>query len=182
MKKLKFLLFIPFLCAMQCDGEDPCGNPPPSNYVVNNTIISVENNATTFHVGDTIWINSVLNRNQSDVNTSHNLDLFDFDAKLSFNVNLLKTSSYNQDFSIVLNANHVVSDKGEVIANSFIMVQEGDNFVNRTGIKLLETGTFKINCFQIYSYRDNYDCTTRTDIGTTIMNADNENYYNFIVE
>lgn len=182
MKKLKFLLFIPFLCAMQCEPEGPCGGDPHINYVINNTIISVENNATVFHIGDTIWINSVVNKNQSDANSSQNVDLFDFDDKLSFNVNLLKTSSYNQDFPISLNESHIVSDKGVVFANTFIMVKEGDNFVNRTGIKLLETGHFKINCYEIYSYRDTYDCTTRTDIGTSIMNADNENYYNFIVE
>ncbi|RTY95078.1 hypothetical protein [Flavobacterium sp. GT3R68] len=182
MKKLKFLLFIPLLCAMQCEPEGPCGDNPTSNYVLHNNLISIETNGTTYHVGDTIWINAVVNKNQSDANSSQNINLFNFDNKLNFNVNLLKTSSYNQNFPISLNENHVVSDKGEVMANSFIMVKEGDNFVNRTGIKLLETGTFKINCAEISSYRDYYDCTTRTYIGTTISNADSENYYNFIVE
>lgn len=181
MKKLKFLFFIPLLCAMQCEPEDPCGNAPPSISIINNSIISVENNTVTYQVGDTIWINSVVNKDQIDVN-SKNVDLYTYDDKLNFEINLYKTSIYNQDLPIYLNQDYVVVDKGEMFYNSFIFVQEGDNYVNRTGIKLLETGNFRIRNSYINSHRLNYDCTVRAYIETKIINADNDNNYNFTVE
>lgn len=181
MKKLKFLFFIPLLCAMQCEPNDPCVNTPPNNYVINNSIISIENNAVTYQVGDTIWINSVVNKNQIDVN-SKNVDLYTYDDKLNFEINLYKTSSYNQDLPIYLNQDHIVVDKGEAFYSSLILVKENDNYVNRTGIKLLETGNFKIRNSYINSYRQNYDCTIRTEIESKIINADNDNNYNFTVE
>ena len=108
--------------------------------------------------------------------------MFNFDDNLSFEITLLKTSNYSQDFSIALNENHVVVNKGQVVSNSFILVKEGDNFVNKTGIKLLETGNFKIGNSEISSARENFGCNIITHIGTKIINSDAENYYNIIVE
>lgn len=182
MKKLKFLFFIPLLCAMQCEPNDPCGNRPPDNYVINDNLIAIENNSGIFQVGDTLWMNTVINKNQIDINSSKNLNLFNFDDKLYFEINLYKMSSYNQNLLIYLNQDHVVADKGEVQFNSFILVKEGDNYVNRVGIKLLESGSFKIQNSYINSYRQTYDCSIHTNIASKIINADTDNFYTIVVE
>ena len=86
-------------------------------------------------------------------------------------------------YLLAFNDEAVVSDKGQVILNGFILVQEGDNFVNRTGIKLLEAGNFRITDYDINSYNLEGKCNDpRSSIGTTISNANNGEYYEFNVE
>jgi len=183
MKILTYLMFIPFLSVGLCGGDDDECEGGRVNYIQNNSLVTVQANSNHFGVGDTLWINTIVNKNQFDITSNSEVNLFDIDKELSLGISYERASAYEQYFQINLNEDAVVSDKGQVIINNFILVQEGNNFVNRSGIKLLEAGNFRITDYDINSYKIDGRCSDpRSNIGTTISNANNGEFYEFSVE
>ena len=63
----------------------------------------------------------------------------------------------------------------------YVSLRPNDNFVNRTGIKLVESGSFNINVSDISSYGSG-GCNFSTQIQTKILNSDEYGNYNFNVQ
>lgn len=176
-------MFIPFLNVGMCGGTDDDCEGARVNYIENNNLVTVQANSNHFEIGDTLWINTIVNKNQFDITSNSTVNLFDIDKELSLEISYERASAYDQYFQINLNEEAIVSNKGQVIVNSFILVKEGDNFVNRSGIKLLETGNFRITDYDINSYNIESRCSDpRSNIGTRISNANNGEFYEFSVE
>jgi len=179
MKKLTFLLFIPLLCAMTCD-DDPCDDNV--NYIINYDLVKVENNQKNYSIGDTLWLDAVVSRNQILQNSSQSShDLFIKNETLSYNLNMFKSSNLGTDYQVYIDSDNLISIKGNAINNYFTLVKEDDTFVNKTGIKLTESGSFRINVNDISSYGSG-GCHLATQIQTRILNSDAEDYYNFNVQ
>lgn len=182
MKILSCLFFIPFLSVSMCGGEgDDCEGGKNYNFETDN-LITVQSASHTFQVGDTLWINSVVNKNQVDV-TGNAITIFDITDKLQFAPTYERVSAYGQYLQIQLGQEYLVPDKGALIYGTFILDKEGDNFVNRTGIKLLEAGNFRITANGLDSYKEDSKCSDpHVGIFTHISNADVEGSYLFSVE
>lgn len=152
MKKIALILFLfPFLLATQCDEDDrPCGR-----YVEwqKPNLISIENQQTTYTVGDVLWLSAIVDRNQDNGNAT--IDLFAFDTKLSYYIDLKKSSVYNTFFYLYLNDNTSVVEQGEAESNTVILTPENDTFKSKFGIKLLESGTYTLTVYNIASYNPN---------------------------
>lgn len=178
MKKLTFLLFIPIFCATTCD-DDPCDDNGYS--FINQDLIKIEGNQISYNVGDTLWLDAVVSRNQILQYNQSNYDLFSKNETLSYMLNMFKNSSLGNDYQVYINTENLISIKGKAENNYFTLTKEGDTFVNYTGIKLIESGNFRISVDDIYSYGSS-GCNSSVQIQTKILNSDEDNYYNFNVQ
>jgi len=179
MKKFTFLLFLPLFCATTCD-DDPCDDDGYS--FINQDLIKVEENQTSYSVGDTLWLDSVVSRNQNlPYNPQLQYDLFSKNESLSYYLNMVKSSNLGDDYQVNIDTENLISIKGNAEGNYFILVREDNNYVNKTGIKLTESGNFKINVNTISSY-GNSACNSSAQIQTRILNSDEDGNYNFNVE
>jgi hypothetical protein len=182
MKKLILLLALsPFLVAFQCDPEpDPCGN-----YIEFDkpNLVTVENPQATYVVGDVLWLSSTVNRTQVNPNTGNSIDLFESDDKLSYYIDLRKDSNYNGYYQIYLNENTTVVESGEVNWNNIILTKEGEQFKSKMGIKLLESGIYTINLYNVASYNpDRIGCNFTTYSMVTDFSEMDSNSFIFEVE
>lgn len=136
------------LLAMQCDPEDePCGNWINTQ---KNDLISIENLQTNYNLNDVIWLNASIARNEQLAGVVYNL--FETDEKFAYWIDLKKESVYNPNNYLSLNEQTTIVDKGEANSNQFILTKEGDSFSSRTGIRLLEPGTYTLSVYLIGSY------------------------------
>jgi hypothetical protein len=184
MKKISLLfLFIPLFMAFQCETGEPCN--------INNItkekqgLITVENLQVSYNVGDIIWLNSNLERIQNFDNTSETTDLFSYTLDYSFGIQFYKSSVYNSSIYLCLDENTTEITNGSLgsFCNLFVY-EKVDDFLNcRVGIKLLETGNYKIELSRIQTFRENgLNCEdTSINIDTSFSN-NNEQYFNFTVE
>ena len=93
MKKFVLILLSPLFLAFQCE-EEPC-----MREVIQQSkpeLITIENLQSTYNVGDILWLNSTLTRNQNFENTTEIVDLFSYELDFAFGVNFYKSSIYNQ--------------------------------------------------------------------------------------
>jgi len=178
MKKLTFLLFIPLFCATTCD-DDPCENNV--KYITNHDLIKVEENETIYNIGDTLWLNTTVSRIQMLQNGQSTYDLFNENQTFAYYLSMFKNSNLGNDYQVYLSSENLISIKGNAESNYFTLVKENDNFVNRTGIKLVESGSFNINVSDISSYGSG-GCNFSTQIQTKILNSDEYGNYNFNVQ
>ncbi|WP_296150978.1 hypothetical protein [uncultured Flavobacterium sp.] len=176
MKKLIFLLFIPVFCATTCD-DDPCDDNGYS--FVNYDLVKVKENQTSYAVGDTLWLDAVVSRNQILQYNQSNYDLFSKNETLSYFLNMFKNPSSGNG-QVFLNTENLISIKGKAENNHFTLTKEGNTFANKTGIKLTESGNFKISVDDISSYGSS-GCNSSVQIQTKILNSDEDNNFNFNV-
>jgi hypothetical protein len=182
MKKLVLLLsLIPFLFAFQCDPEpDPCGT-----YVEfqKQDLVTVENPQATYALGDVLWLFSTVDRTQVNPTTGNSIDLFESDEKLAYYIDLRKNSNYNGYYPIYLNENTTVVESGEVNWNNIILTKEGEQFKSKMGIKLLESGIYTINLYNVASYNpDRMGCNFTTYSMVTDFSGIESNLFTFEVE
>jgi len=180
MKKIGILLFMfPFLIATQCDEDDrPCGNYLE---LQKPNLISIENLQPAYAVGDVLWLSSTVDRNLNNGNTT--IDLFAFDTKLSYYIDLQKSSAYNNYFYLYLNENTSVVEQGEAESNTVILTPDNDTFKSKFGIKLLESGTYTLTVYNIASYNPNrVGCNFTTHSLVTDFSELESNTFSFAVQ
>ena len=91
MKKLILLLAtFPFLLATQCDPDDSPFGPFIDNH--KDDLITIENRQTEYSLNDVLWLTASVDRNQET--SDSNIDLFELDHKLYYDVVLKKESAY----------------------------------------------------------------------------------------
>ena len=150
MKKIILLLsIIPFLIAFQCDDDSKCGNFVEFE---NPDLITIDNPQEIYQLGDTLWLSSRVDRFQTNTNSNTVIDLYELDERLSYYIELKKASAFNGFNYINLNENSTVIDAGGAFYTTFILLKETDQFVSRTGIKLLESGSYTLNIYNVSSY------------------------------
>ncbi len=151
MKKIFLLLALsPFLLAMQCGEDDsPCGKfiefEKPD-------LVTIENQQTTYSVGDVLWLSASVDRIQTNPVTNSTYDLFQSDEKLLYYVDFRKASNYNGYYQLYLNENTTVVEHGEINWNNIILVKSGEQFKSKIGIKLLEPGSYTLYFYNVASY------------------------------
>lgn len=181
-KKIILLLsLIPFLFAFQCDPEpEPCGD-----YIefYKPDLITIENEQLTYTVGDVLWLSSIVNRTQVNPNTGNSIDLFESDEKLAYYIDFRKNSYYNGYYPIYLNENTTVVESGAVNWNNIILTKEGEQFKSKMGIKLLESGIYTINLYNVASYNPNrVGCNFTSYSMVTDFSGMDSNLFTFEVE
>ncbi|WP_396601245.1 hypothetical protein [Algibacter sp. R77976] len=183
------------LCAGLC-----CPEEDDYNYeyfeVLNDTIISIENDETVFQLNDTIFINTLIKNSQTTVDNETIIlsDLLDLDADpiLYNNLILYKETSFGTLAKIaVTNSNIIILDGlADNTYDELIEVKNMYNSVNfssKFGIKLLETGTYYLGTPNLdYSERVNITGSSGYDrqinIQSKIIDSDENGAYKFIVE
>jgi hypothetical protein len=182
MKKIIIIvLLFPFLIATQCE-EEPC--LPIIKQRNKPNLITVENLQSTYNVGDILWINSTLERNQAFDNPNETIDLFDYPLDFEFGLQFYKLSVYNPEIYLCLNENTTVITNGSLnTCNLFVYEKIANTLKCRIGIKLLEPGNYKISIFNIATFRNSgLTCDDQgLDIYTTFSN-DNLQNINFTVQ
>ncbi|HRZ31038.1 MAG TPA: hypothetical protein P5335_05965 [Flavobacterium sp.] len=182
MKKIVFLFaLIPFLFAFQCDPEPgPCGEFIEFE---KSDLITIENQQTTYQVGDLIWLSSIVDRFQVNPITEASYDLFSSDQKLAYSLEFSKTSLYNGSIYLNINENTTVIEEGELDWNTIVLTKNDTQFKSKIGIKLLEPGTFTLNIYNIGSFNpDRVGCNFTTYSMKTDFNGIESNLFTFEVE
>ena len=181
-----------FMCASTCSRD--CGGEgfTPQYQVENNTIIQIENNTSTFNLGATIYIITVVENNQTTTDNQQ-ITISDFHNynTLDYNIALYKETNYDNLSKITINQENIEIISGDVTVNSNPNITvsnqlSGTSFSSKFGIKLLETGTFYLGnsylegnngTITIYSGNVDGDLT----LVTSIINSDNNDLYKFTV-
>lgn len=179
MKKILLLLVLcPILLATQCDPDDaPCGRLIEMQ---KNDLISIENHPAEYNLNDVLWLNASVDRNQQTSNST--FDLFEFNDKLAYYVELKKESVYNQNNFLLLNEQTTIVNQGESDGNTFILTKDGNSFKNRIGIKLLESGNYTLTIYNIGSHIPNRtDCNFTSFSILTDFNEMDSNTFSFVV-
>jgi len=183
MKKLFLLLAIsPFLVAMQCEPGEPCTAEVSQKY--KESLITIENLQNTYSIGDIIWLSSTLDKYQTFSNPNETIDLFSYPLDFEFGIQFYKSLVYNPEIYLCLDENTTESTLGYLNGcNLFVFEKIGDNLKSRVGIKLLETGNYKISIFNIATFRNSgLTCDDKgLDIYTTFSN-NNLQTVNFTVQ
>jgi hypothetical protein len=182
MKKIVLLFaLITFLFAFQCDPEPgTCGE-----YIEfeKRDLITIENQQTTYQVGDLIWLSSIVDRFQVNAITETTYDLFSSDQKLAYYLEFSKTSLYNGSIFININENTTVMEEGELDWNTIILTKNNEQFKSKIGIKLLEPGTYSLLIYNVSSFnRDRIGCNFTTYSMPTDFNGMDSKVFTFIVE
>lgn len=168
----------PFLLATQCD-------PEPCNIVVSRknkeNLITIENLQSTYNIGDIIWLNSTLDRNQDFNNPNQTIDLFSFPLDYAFGVQFYKVSIYNPEIYLCLDEDTTEITQGRLNENNgcnlFVYEKINDQLKCRVGVKLLETGNYKLSVYNISTFKNSgLDCGDKgLDINTTFSNNNLQN-------
>jgi len=183
------------LCAGLC-----C--PPEDDYdydhfnIINDSIISIENDKTVFKLKDTIYINSFIKNSQITVEKENIVlsDFLDLDTNpyVQYNLVLYKETSFGSLAKIKVTNSNLVTLDG-LVENDYeetITVKNiynTDDFTSKFGIKLLETGTYYLASANL-EYAQHIDINVYSNyrdsatIATKIKNADDNGAYKFIVE
>jgi hypothetical protein len=91
---------------------------------------------------------------------------------------------YNPEIYLCLDENTTEITNGSLSnCNLFVYEKVGNNLKSRVGIKLLETGNYKISIYNIASFRESgLNCNDKAiDINTTFSN-NNEQMISFTVQ
>ena len=186
MKKLLLLLVIsPLFLAFQCEPGDPCSAKISQKSKPN--LITIENLQTTYAVGDIVWFTSTLDRVQNFENPNETIDLFSFPLEYGFGVQFYKSSVYNPEIFLCLNSTTTEISQGSLNGtmgcNLFVYEKIGDELKCRIGIKLLESGNYKLSIYNIATFKETgLNCDDiGLDIKTTFSN-NNQQEISFIVQ
>ncbi len=188
------------LCASFCCPEDD----DVTNHISieNNSIISIENNANTFTIDDTIYIVTTIENVQTTTDNQNVVlsDYFYLDlletVVLGYNLNLYKDSGFGNKIAIPIDQEFIEILEGNVITDTSLSfpnlaitsVFNGTHFENKFGIQLKESGIFYLSKSQIGNntipltiFGGDYN-KGLIDISTKIINADDDGFYKFIVD
>lgn len=182
MKKLSLLLLLIPLLAFQCEPGEPCF--PTFKRMSKPNLITIENLQTTYNLGDIIWFNSTLDRYQNFENPNETIDLLSYPLEYAWGVQFYRASVYNSEIYLCLDGNTTEITNGSINScNLFEYEKIGDVLKSRVGIKLLETGVYKLDIYQISTFRESgLNCDDNgLDINTTFSN-NNQQTINFTVE
>jgi hypothetical protein len=175
MKKCIFLLLIaPLFLAFQCDPGESCSVNVTHKTKTN--LITIDNLQNTYNVGDIIWISSTLERIQNFENPNETIDLFSYPLDYSFGIQFYRLSVYNPEIFLCLNNNTTEIDFGSLNenfgCNLFIYEKIGNELKSRIGVKLLETGNYKLSVYNISTFKESgLSCNDKgLDINTTFSN------------
>ena len=103
MKKLLLLFLLsPIFLAFQCEPGEPCTAKITQKSKPN--LITIENLQATYNVGDIIWLNSTLEKNQNFDNPNETIDLFSYPLEYAFGIQFYKSSIYNPQIYLCLNS------------------------------------------------------------------------------
>ncbi|CAM3706377.1 hypothetical protein FLGE108171_11450 [Flavobacterium gelidilacus] len=180
-KALLLFLIIPFM-AFQCEPGEPC--EPAIKQKSKPNLITVENLQTNYIVGDIIWLNSSLEKNQLFENPNETIDLLSYPLDYALGFQFYKSSLYSTDTYLCIDeSSSEVTIGSNNNCNTFVYEKDGDFLKSRVGIKLLETGNFKIILSSISTFRETgLNCGDNAlDIYTTFSN-NNQNSITFIVQ
>lgn len=184
-KTLLLLLIAPLFLAFQCEPGDPCY--PKITQKSKPNLITIENLQPTYNVGDIIWLNSTLERIQNFENPSETIDLFSFPLDYAFGIQFYKSSVYNPEIFLCLNSTTTEIDFGILNenfgCNLFVFEKIGNELKIRIGVKLLETGNYKLSVYNISTFKESgLSCNDKgLDINTTFSN-NNQQEINFTVQ
>jgi len=186
------------LCAGLCCGEDDNYNSSYVNYsVVNDNLITIQNNSTTINVGETITIETVVEDQQENENGEVVFisNVISEDSSLIFELVLYKLNIYNNIERVALNEESILQIEG----NAFIaeesnapfvgfssVLSEGNSHVNTTGFTILEPGTYYIGANYYNNNFGSVIISGNSSIGgvqlyTKIVNSNEEGLYEFSV-
>ena len=186
MKKIVFLILItPLFLAFQCGPGDPCFAKIAQKAKPN--LITIDNLQDTYTVGDIIWLSSTLERIQNFENPNETIDLFSFPFDYGFGIKFYKSSVYNPEIFLCLNNNTteiVYGSLNETLGcNLFVYEKIGNVLKCRIGVKLLETGNYKLSVYDISTFRElGLNCNDKgLDINTTFSN-NNQQEITFTVQ
>jgi len=182
MKKIILILTLfPFLIAMQCE-DNYCYASIKQKTKPN--LITVENFKAIYNLGDVIWLNSTLEKNQIFDYPNETIDLFSYPLEFEFGIQFYKSSVYNPQTYLCAGKNTTEFTNGYLNeCNLFVYEKTDDKLKSRIGIKLLETGNFTITIHNIATFRNSgLTCEDKgLDINTTFSN-NNEQSINFTVQ
>ena len=166
--------------------------------IENNAIISIENNQNTFHIDDTIIIETVIENSQTTTNNqSINLtDSFYADTpesiRLYNTLYLFKESNFGRPVSVHIKNEYLEVMDGEAETNAnpginIVNIYNGTVFKSKFGIQLKEKGTYYLSGSYIIKQKSYTQFTGGVyqlgtiEINSTIINADATGLYKFTV-
>ncbi|WP_291115824.1 hypothetical protein [Flavobacterium sp. UBA6135] len=182
MKKIIFILALfPFLLALRCVEDDaPCGG---FTEIEKPDLITIENSQPVYNMNDVLWLSSTVDRFQTINESNTTVDLFAKDEKLSYYIELIKLSAFNDFNYIFLNQNSTIIEQGEALFNTIILVKDGEQYKSKIGIKLLESGTYTLKITNISSYHvEPVGCNYTVFAMYTDFNGIESNTFTFEVE
>lgn len=152
--KSRPLLFVFLLLCVTYACEEPDNNIAEPLLVINNDIISVENNQTNFAIGETVYLDILIENNQTTIDEEI-LQLTEFtdseieESSVSAELKVFKETSLNTLTEIVFSDDDIeVVDGGVLINNTTIesiSLYDGTNFTCRFGLTLPGPGTYFIS-------------------------------------
>jgi len=188
-----YLMSISLCASLCCPEEDDYF--PVTITIENDFLIAIQNDQTEYALGDFIFIETIVDNQQQD--TSDNpITLSDYDyaeidqSRLEFGMSLYKLTGFDTLVKIPLLEEHlnIIEGTTELSQDNigFYGVYNGVNYVNKTGIKLLEAGTYFIGA----SYSNNTNVVTLwggdyntswISIKSKIVNANEDGFFEFTV-
>ncbi|WP_452222033.1 hypothetical protein [Lacinutrix salivirga] len=187
------------LCAGLCCRE-PNDDYPETLRIENNTIISIEDNLTTFSLNETVVIETSIDIEQTTVNNAP-IILLDYDygeinqSHYSTSLSLYKVTDFGTTVKIPLLIENIEVIEGDVILNNDNGTQDitilsqfnGTEYRSKIGFKLLETGSYFIGASYNYSntgycYLNGGDYNiSYIEIKSKIIGSNDDGNYQFIV-
>ncbi|WP_299116778.1 hypothetical protein [uncultured Winogradskyella sp.] len=197
MKAFSFTLMVGFsLCASLCCPEEDITNQ--TLRVENNNLISVDSNQTSFNIGDSIFIETIIQDNQTTIEDV-DINLSDFtyaeidESRAFHQLVLYKETAFESVVEIPLNENSINTTEGEVRLNNqlieVISFYNGNSFRSKFNIQLLESGVYYLAGPQFLFNNSNGETTVNlgvyergyVNITSRIVNSDEQGKYVFTV-
>ncbi|MBQ0768701.1 MAG: hypothetical protein KBT58_05375 [Bizionia sp.] len=183
------------LCVSLCCPEDDDYNG--RNYTIeNDNLLSVENNITTYNLGDTLYFETAISNTQNTT-TNESISIIDFTQNgepITYSLLVYKLNSYGNLDRLVLNEDSITAIEGSVLViedpnNPYLQLQTvltENSYKNKFGVTLLEPGTYYIggdyNAYNgkigIYTYNE----FGSLNINTKIVNSNTEGLYVFTID
>lgn len=152
MKTFKFSTF--FIVITLCLTNTQCEEDeffPTQIDVINNTVVQIENNETTFNINDSIIIQTSIS-NEQITSTGQNILLTDYDyaeagqSGYQYTLTLYKLTSFGTIAVIPLTSDSITNIEGEtIVENQTITARslfDGASYRNKFSITLPESGIF----------------------------------------
>ena len=196
--KLRPLLFVFLLLCVSFACEETDNNILEPLLVINNDIISVENNQTIFAIGETVYLDILIENNQTTIDDEA-LQLTEFtdseigESFVSAEFKVFEETSLNTLSEIVLSDDDIEVVDGDVLINNNSIetnsIYDGSNFTCRFGLTLPGPGTYFISGpFLLFPDRSGtviFDAGTNDSgaltLGSKIVNSNAEGAYEITV-
>ncbi|GGI57449.1 hypothetical protein GCM10011444_17580 [Winogradskyella haliclonae] len=184
------------LCASLCCPEED--SISQTLFVENDNLISVDNNQTSFNVGDSVFIETIIEDNQVTIeNTNINLSDFTYaeiaESRAFHQLILYKETAFQSVVEIPLNENSINITEGDVRLNNqlieVISIYDGNSFRSKFSIQLLESGVYYLAGPELLFNNSNGETTVNlgvyergyVNITSRIVNSDEQGKYIFTV-